>query len=55
MIQLFPDLLEIQRANILRSAVHQNLTQQPAFLKWIVEVESVRAPNDVTGKLCGHE
>jgi hypothetical protein len=43
--------IQVQPADILRSAMRQNLLQVPTPLKWIVKVDLVCAPYQVTWRL----
>lgn len=54
LVQFLLDVVEIEGANIFRPATRQRLAQQPALLERVAQIERVRAPYKVTGRMYDH-
>lgn len=54
LIEFEPDILKIESVDILCPAMRQCLTQQPALLEWVTQIDCIRAPNKVARRVNEH-
>ncbi|MDP1547608.1 MAG: hypothetical protein Q8L87_16490 [Anaerolineales bacterium] len=54
LIEFAPDIRQIENTDILRPAMRQYLTQQPALLEWVAQINRIRTPNKVARRVYEH-